>query len=470
MNKLYMLQVTMACFDNDNDAFIPELWAREGLAILEENMVMANLVHRDFEMEVANYGDVVNTRRPGTFQVYRKTDGEAIVKQDATAVNVQVPLDQHFYVTFTITDGEASKSFQDLLQIYLLPGMQSIARGIDRVICGQVHRFLNTTTVGKLGGLNGTTARDYLLAAREQLNKQLAYPEGRRLVVGPEAETALLKTDLFLKANERGDGGDALREAALGRVLGFDTYMAQNQPGISGGADSFTKTVNGDHAIGVNQVAVTEAGDTPEEGSFVVLENEQQVHWCTTGTNDTLLVLDSALRAAVANGKEATVYDSVTVDSGATLAAGYAKGINLTGYASGKPPQIGQLLAFGTTASTRHTYTIVGAYVNPSDPNDTIVWLDRPLEYSVANGASAFPGPVGSMSLAFHRDALALVTRPLALPNSSMGVRAHVASYNDVAMRVTMQYDISTQGTVVCLDILAGVALLDENLGCVILG
>lgn len=38
MNLLYANPV-MACFANDNDALIPELWAQEGLAILEENMV-----------------------------------------------------------------------------------------------------------------------------------------------------------------------------------------------------------------------------------------------------------------------------------------------------------------------------------------------------------------------------------------------------------------------------------------------
>jgi len=37
-------------------------------------------------------------------------------------------------------------------------------------------------------------------------------------------------------------------------------------------------------------------------------------------------------------------------------------------------------------------------------------------------------------------------------------------------MRVSMQYDITTQGTIVTMDLLAGVALLDENLGCVLLG
>jgi hypothetical protein len=41
-------------------------------------------------------------------------------------------------------------------------------------------------------------------------------------------------------------------------------------------------------------------------------------------------------------------------------------------------------------------------------------------------------------------------------------VDSYSASYNDVAMRVSMQYDIQAGGTVVALDILAGVAVPDE--------
>src|SRR4030042_2722594 len=155
----YLLQVSVACFENNNDPFIPELWANEGLAILQENMVMASLVHRDFSMEVANFGDVVNTRRPGQFQFRRKEDADAVLPQDASATLVSVPLNQHIYATFTIKDGEASKSFQDLVQVYLAPGMQDIARGIDRVLCGQFHRFL-ANKVGKLGKLDKNNAKD----------------------------------------------------------------------------------------------------------------------------------------------------------------------------------------------------------------------------------------------------------------------------------------------------------------------
>jgi hypothetical protein len=79
-----------------------------------------------------------------------------------------------------------------------------------------------------------------------------------------------------------------------------------------------------------------------------------------------------------------------------------------------------------------------------------------------------FPGPHGSMCLAFHRDAIALVSRPLAAPANTLGVQSAVGDYNGLAMRVAMQYDILNQGTIVTLDMLCGVALLDANLGAVL--
>jgi hypothetical protein len=472
MNEMYLLKVSVACFANNNDAYVPEAWALEGLAILEENMVTAGLVHRDFQNEVANYGDVVNTRRPGTFKAKRKTDADSIVLQDANATNVQVPLNQHFYISFTIKDGEASKSFQDLLAIYVVPSMQGIARSIDQVICGQSHRFL-ANVAGKLEGLTGLNSKDYLLEVREKMNKNKAYADGRQLILSPTSETALLKTDLFIRADQRGDGGSAMSRGLLGHVLGFDTYMAQNQPGVWGAAsvDTFTKIVEQGAAgavAGTTTVTVNAAGDTPVEGAFVTFANDGQPRWCFTGTVDASIVIEEPLKYDVANLALATVYNKCNVNAAGV--AGYAKEIILDGYVATKEPQIGQMLAFGITKATRHTYTIIDAYENPSNAAQTLVLLDRPLDLTVTATDPAFPGPLGAYNLAFHRDALALVTRPLALPNTQMGCRAAVAAYNNVGMRVTMQYDIATQGTIVTMDLLAGVALLDVNLGCVLLG
>ena len=82
--------------------------------------------------------------------------------------------------------------------------------------------------VGRLANLSCQNSKDYVLEAREQLNINKAPLEGRNLVLAPVSETALLKNELFIAAQMRGDFGTALESATLGRILGFDTYMDQN--------------------------------------------------------------------------------------------------------------------------------------------------------------------------------------------------------------------------------------------------
>jgi hypothetical protein len=275
----------------------------------------------------------------------------------------------------------------------------------------------------------------------------------------------MLKTELFIAANQRGDGGTALEEAKLGRVLGFDTFMDQNV-NYAALANADTLTLN--HATGAaagatGNIAIT-AASAATVGAYVWFTGEGQPHEvkAVTGTM-TGMTLNDPYKYAVSANAVGYAFEPAVVDT--TRAAGYDKGITLNTIASGKQPIVGQVLAFGTTnGSDRHEYTIIE--VDAVSATSVIVWLDRPLTAGITDADLAFPGPHGSMCFAFHRDALALVSRPLALPASTLGVQAAVGSYNDLAMRVAMQYDISSQGTIVTLDMLCGVAVLDVNLGC----
>ena len=203
-------------------------------------MVMANLVHRDFENEIAKFGDVVNTRKPGEFKIRRKTDGTALAQQDATATNVPVPLDQWFYESFVIRDGEGSKSFQELKDIYLQPAMLAIARGVDRALLGRVHAYLGAPAnrVGRLGALE-RLQREGLRAGRPREAERQQGPAGRPPAGhGPHGrDRDAQDRHCSSKANERGDGGTALENATLGRILGFDTFMCQNVNCVLTGAD-----------------------------------------------------------------------------------------------------------------------------------------------------------------------------------------------------------------------------------------
>jgi hypothetical protein len=470
MNPFYCTAYVVS-MDNDNDAFIPELWAREGLRILEENMVAAMLVHRDFTNEIAEFGDVVNTRRPGEFEITRKTDADEVTTQDARSTNVQVPLDQHFHVSFVIKDGEASKSFQDLTTIYMLPGMQTVARGVDRAVLGRSHAFYGTpqTRAGRLNQISESNARSFLLEARKVLNDNMAPMSPRNLILGTSAETALLNTELFISAEKRGDSGSALEEARLGRILGVSTFLDQNVSDVTPGtADTVAGTLTDPYTAGeTGSLNSSIAGYEAIVGEFINVDGNDQPTYLTArtaSTNTTAVTLNEALKYATLDNAVVTLYKACAVDG--NFAAGYAKAITVDGYTTGKAPQVGQLIAFGTGAS-RRTYTIIRS--TDAGASCTI-WLDRPLVVALTNNQSAFPGPSGSFNVLLHPEALALVSRPLALPREGLGVMAANASYNNVGMRVVMSYDPKAQGTRVTLDMLAGVALLDSRLGCWLLG
>jgi hypothetical protein len=487
MNKWYLSVASVACYGwtggdaitgyaagAGNDAFIPEQWANEGLAILEENMVMANLVSRDFEADVKNYGDVVNTRRAGTFTITRKADGDTLVPETAAATNVPVRLDQWFYKNFVIKDGEASLSFQDLVDAYLTPAMQVIARSVDRAIMGRIHAFLGAPAdrAGTLMGLTAATSYDDVLEARQILNENLAPMQGRNLVLSSAAETALLKNTMFVKANERGDGGSALENAVLGRIAGFSTYLDQNVNSCTTGADTAAGTLTEAYPAGTTGAMLSGLAGVVA-GEFLVVAGNDQPTWVVTPVEATSVVLNEASKYATEDNAVITRYKACAVGASGLTAddypVGYSKSILLSGYTSGKQPAVGQLLAFGATAGTRHTYTIIeSVYVSGTSCRVT---LDRPLEVLVADGAtSAFPGPYGSMNWAFHRDAIALVSRPLALPSPQMGVMAHVGVHNGISMRIAAQYDIDAGGTKVNLDLLCGVAVLNSGLCVPLLG
>ena len=69
-------------------------------------------------------------------------------------------------------------------------------------------------------------------------------------------------------------------------------------------------------------------------------------------------------------------------------------------------------------------------------------------------------------SIAFHKNAMALVTRPLALPNGAS--KSAIVNYDGFGLRVVYGYDITTKSDTVSIDMLCGVKLLDDKLIAVV--
>jgi hypothetical protein len=86
------------------------------------------------------------------------------------------------------------------------------------------------------------------------------------------------------------------------------------------------------------------------------------------------------------------------------------------------------------------------------------------MDFYVDQNADA----VGLKAMAFHKNAFALVTRPLALPQGAS--KAAIVDYDGFGLRVVYGYDLDKKTDTISIDMVCGVKTLDKNLAAVVSG
>lgn len=455
---------------NSLDAYIPELWAQESVAILVENMVIANLIHRDFSSQVANFGDIVHTRKPAEFTAVAKVDADDVTVQDAEATNIPVPLNQHLHTSFRIRDGEESKSFKQLRDEYLEPAVLSISQAIDKRLLGMVHGFYNNAE-GLGLGVTSSNVLAHIINTRKRMNINKAYETGRNLILTPDTEAEALKLDTFHEADKVGDEGTAMREASLGRKFQFNIFQCQNTPSTSGltvKSSSALVDLTAGYGVGTTTIHFDTAGDQFAVGDWFTLAGEVIPHRVTAlgtiATQDIDVTFEPPLRVAIANDVAATIYDSALVDLTAGYAAGWNKEIVVDDYTGIIP--VGSGVKFNTAGTPNvplsGEYSIIATTETGTDT--TGITLNRPLDVATANNDVISITPNSDYNFAFHRNSIAMVSRPLSPAPAGLALSS-VASANGVGIRVTITYDGVKQGVLVTVDLLMGLKMLEVNLG-----
>ena len=211
--------------------FVPEIWAAAILSILDKNLVFAGApcVNRDYEGEIAAYGDTVHIETVADVNIVDYTKDTDLNVQTLTDDELLLLIDQAKAFAFEIDD-------IDMRQVRNGGGLMSEAArraafGLRDVADIFVRNRMLQGAGNTLGLVDAssteTNVYDQLLVpASVSLDEANVPTEGRFCVVTPAIYGKLLLDDRFIKANESGTA--ALHNGVVGDAAGFHIMKSNN--------------------------------------------------------------------------------------------------------------------------------------------------------------------------------------------------------------------------------------------------
>jgi len=205
---------------------IVKLVAADALPALMGNLVMGNLVNRDYEPTLAQAGDTVNVAIPPSLVANNLAAGGEVVRQDASLGNAQIVLNTHAEATFLIPDVTKVLAVPDLLQLYMQPAVIALAEKIESDLLGLYAEFTANTAVGT----GGTPITEATIDAAETtlFNAKVPASASKYLVVDGSTYSQLRQITRFSEFQTAGEAGlRALVDGSVGKIKDFFVFRSQ---------------------------------------------------------------------------------------------------------------------------------------------------------------------------------------------------------------------------------------------------
>lgn len=231
----------MAAITSTNVAeAIVKLVAADALPALMGNLVMGNLVNRDYEPVMAQAGDTVNIPIPPTMVANNLAEGGTVQAQNPNLGNAQIVLDTHAEATFQIPDVTKVLAVPDLLRIYMQPAVTALAERIESDLLGLFGQFTANAPVGT----PATPITEAVIDEAETALFMAKVPatEPKFLVVDAATYSQLRQIPRFSEYHTAGEAGlRALVDGTVGKIKDFYVFRSQF---VSRTTDEVTTTHN----------------------------------------------------------------------------------------------------------------------------------------------------------------------------------------------------------------------------------
>jgi P22 coat protein - gene protein 5 len=443
----------------------------EALVVLENELVIANRVDRQYSAEFAQtgakIGNTANIRRPPR---YIGTYGPPLNVEDTNETYVPVPLNYQFHVDIQFTTQDLALSMDMFKKRVLKPQIATVANRID----ADTAQYCMYSTAAVLGvfGTSPSTLRVFT-DARALLASEACPREGEKsCVLDPTSMSSMVAgvSGLFnpqARIGEFTESGMIAKEFA-----GLDWYEDQNIPVLTTGAQGGTPVFSTAQASS----AVLASGWT-QSGTIYT------TGW--TDSTDVVKVGDTIQIGTVGGTGVYPVNPQNRQQYGKTLRqfvvlppGGFATPPN--GAATTGIYFAPATLAYGTFNATTGVYTSNASGVLQLTIGDSIIYGGQFQNVTSApangatitvNGGTGYAGVTSPQGLVFHKYAFALAFADLPLPR---GVEFAERAYDDedvqMSIRVVSQYTINNDSEPTRADVLYGPASLYRTLGIRIAG
>ena len=438
----------------------------EALVVLENELVIANRVERQYSDEFAQtgakIGNTVNIRRPPR---YKGTYGPPLNVEDTFEQSIPVVLNYQFHVDVQFTTQDLALSMDMFKKRVLRPQIATVANRVD----SDSAQFYYLNTAATLGTF-GTSPNQLKLFtdARALLAAEACPKEGdKNAVLDPISMSSMVASVAGL-FNPQAKISEYIDEAMIAkRFAGLDWWEDQNIPvftcGAQGGTPVLTTPIAGTAFLTAgwtqsgtvstqgwsNSTAVVTVGDVIQFAGVYPVNPQNRLQYGKNLRQFVVLPPGGFATPPVGAAAPGLTY------AAATLAAGTFN------------PANGQYTSSGTGTLT---LTIGDCCISGGQFQNVTVAPASGATVTV-NGGAAAANQVSPQNLVFHKYAFALAFADLPLPR---GVEFAARAYDDedvgMSIRCVSQYTINNDSEPTRADVLYGPASLYRTLGLRVAG
>jgi hypothetical protein len=398
----------------DNTLITPTIIAKEALMQLENNLGMANNVHREYVKEFKKVGQTVTIRKPVKF---RTKDGATLDKVSIYERSDTFTISSRKHVAWDFSSLELTMTVEEYSERYIKPACIALANKVDADGLALYKDVYNCV------GTPGSTPNSFddLALGAIRLDEEACPTQDRKAVLNPKASWKIAGGQIALFHQQMVK--EAYMKGTLGFIAGFDCMMDQNVNVHTVGAYSGTPLMNGATAEGATEL-VTDGWDASAvlaEGDVFTIAGVYAVNPVSGASTGVLRRFVCTSEATADGSGNMTIPISPTIYS----------------------------------ASANETYL----------PYQTVdaVPADGAAITVLGTASAQYP-----QNLCFSRNAFGLVTVPIELPDGA-AFKAR-ESYNGLSIRVVKDYDITNDLDVIRLDILYGWKTLYPDIATRLIG